>query len=138
MPISKWVGEAVRLFSANTGKGKGRWTAKCPSHDDRSRSTLSIKEGNKGVLIHCWAGCPKEAILAAAGIRFTDLFYHSRDVSSEALKKIRHQQAIDRMYDAEIRHQNMTMMLNAVNLKPYQRCKRSRSTFDILVEKAYQ
>ena len=35
-----------------TGRG---WQAKCPAHDDRSPS-LSIREGELGVLLHCFAG----------------------------------------------------------------------------------
>lgn len=56
--------------------GKGKYIAKCCAHPDRNPS-LSIREGKTGVLIHCWSGCPKEAILAAIGLKFSDLFYDS-------------------------------------------------------------
>ena len=50
------------------------WQAKCPSHDDQQPS-LSISEGDKGqVLLHCHAGCRKERILEAAGLRWPDLY----------------------------------------------------------------
>ena len=129
------ISEAVFHFHAKKA-GKGKYTAKCPCHVDKSKNTLSLREGKKGVLVKCWAGCPTVDVVKAAGVRMTDLFYHSRDVSSESLKKIRRQQVIDCAYDAEKRCQDLQMMLKAVNLKPYQRCKRTRSTFDILVEKA--
>jgi hypothetical protein len=53
---------------------RGRWTARCPAHDDRSPS-LSIKAGEDGrVLVRCWAGCSTEAILKALNLTWRDLF----------------------------------------------------------------
>lgn len=61
------------LFHARPA-GRGRWTAQCPAHRDRSPS-LSIREGEAGrVLLHCHAGCTLPAILEAAGLRMADLF----------------------------------------------------------------
>lgn len=52
--------------------GKG-WSARCPSHEDRTPS-LSISEGDDGkVLIHCHAGCTPDAICSAIGLRIADL-----------------------------------------------------------------
>lgn len=49
------------------------WTARCPAHHDR-RPSLSIAVTNTGkVLLHCFAGCPPEAVLAAVGLRWSDL-----------------------------------------------------------------
>ena len=46
----------------------------CPAHRDRKPS-LSINIGNDGrVLLHCFAGCDTESILAAVGMTFTDLY----------------------------------------------------------------
>ena len=54
--------------------GDGRWVARCPSHDDRSPS-LSIRELDDGrTLVHCFAGCGVEAVLAAIGLTMEDLF----------------------------------------------------------------
>src|SRR5262245_8453537 len=51
------------------------WKARCPTHDDRSRDSLSISLGNEGrVLLHCFAGCTIEAILAKVGLRMRHLF----------------------------------------------------------------
>jgi hypothetical protein len=53
--------------------GDGRWTARCPSHADRSPS-LSIREGGGGrVLLHCFSGCRPEAVLAAMGLSWRDI-----------------------------------------------------------------
>jgi hypothetical protein len=50
------------------------WSARCPAHDDRSAS-LSINEGDDGkVLLHCFAGCPPEAIVAKTGLTMAHLF----------------------------------------------------------------
>jgi|SRR5262245_5301254 len=49
--------------------------AMCPSHDDRRRQSLSIREAEDSrVLIHCFAGCAVEDILAARGLTMRDLF----------------------------------------------------------------
>lgn len=47
--------------------GHGRWSAQCPAHDDRDPS-LSIKECEDGtVLVHCFAGCPTNAVVESIG-----------------------------------------------------------------------
>lgn len=52
----------------------GKWTARCPSHEDRV-SSLSIAEGDDGrVLLKCFAGCNVDAIVAAIGLEIPDLF----------------------------------------------------------------
>ena len=53
--------------------GNGKFLATCPAHDDRSPS-LSVRECDDGrVLVHCFAGCSTEDVLAAAGLTFADL-----------------------------------------------------------------
>lgn len=52
----------------------GRWMCKCPAHEDRGPS-LSIREMDDGrVLIYCFAGCGTGDVLAAMGLRMSDLF----------------------------------------------------------------
>lgn len=46
----------------------------CPSHDDKQAS-LTITAGQKGILLHCHAGCTLESVLKAAHLRKSDLFY---------------------------------------------------------------
>ena len=50
------------------------WLACCPAHADRNPS-LSIKEGERGILIKCWAGCTFDAVCISLGIRPRDLFF---------------------------------------------------------------
>ena len=59
--------------------GPNRWIAKCPAHDDRAPS-LSIRELEDGrVLIHDFAGCCPADVLAAIGLRLSDLFHDKQD-----------------------------------------------------------
>ncbi len=53
--------------------GEGRYVARCPAHKDRSPS-LSISRGDKGVLIHCHAGCDVFSVVEAMGLEVGDLF----------------------------------------------------------------
>ena len=56
------------------GRGPGQWSAQCPAHDDNGPS-LSIKELPDGrVLLHCFAGCGVEDVVAAVGLGAADLF----------------------------------------------------------------
>jgi hypothetical protein len=53
--------------------GPGRYMACCPAHEDRSPS-LSIRETDDGlVLLYCFAGCSREEIVGALGLKIADL-----------------------------------------------------------------
>jgi putative DNA primase/helicase len=39
------------------------WSCRCPVHDDRSPS-LSIRDGDHGLILNCWAGCHWRDVLA--------------------------------------------------------------------------
>ena len=53
--------------------GYGKYVARCPAHDDRSPS-LAIKDcGDGRILMHDFAGCETEDVLAAIGLTFTDI-----------------------------------------------------------------
>jgi hypothetical protein len=53
--------------------GAARWSARCPAHDDRSPS-LSVRVDGDRLLFHCHAGCGPEDVLAAVGLRWSDLY----------------------------------------------------------------
>src|SRR5262245_20263776 len=57
------------------------WTARCPSHDDRTNS-LSVSEASGRVLLHCHAGCTAEKVCTALRIELKDLFIYARDGNS--------------------------------------------------------
>ena len=54
-------------------RGAERYTANCPSHQDRSPS-LSITETSERILLHCFSGCDTAQIVAALGLALRDLF----------------------------------------------------------------
>ena len=69
-PTSCWRGCALRRRIT----GSGPWQAICPAHADANPS-LSITETAEGVLLlHCWGGCPTEAVLDSLGLEFSDLY----------------------------------------------------------------
>ena len=45
---------------------------KCPCHHDK-KASLSIDKIGDRILLHCFAGCKSEDILAAVGLTFSDL-----------------------------------------------------------------
>ena len=53
--------------------GASRWSARCPAHDDRSPS-LGVRLDGERLLFHCHAGCAPEAVLAAVGLTWSDLY----------------------------------------------------------------
>ena len=59
--------------------GKGRWTACCPAHEDRSPS-LAITETDDGrILLKCFGGCSVQEIVGSIGMDMGDLFPDSKE-----------------------------------------------------------
>ena len=66
--------DALEQQDCSPRRSGDEWSAKCPAHQDDNPS-LSIGTGADGrVLVHCFAGCPTEAITAALGLCDRDLF----------------------------------------------------------------
>jgi hypothetical protein len=59
-----------------------RWATRCPAHPDKSPS-LSISEGDRGILLKCWAGCSVQAICESLGLQQADLFYDALDTDPQ-------------------------------------------------------
>lgn len=53
--------------------GPDKWQSCCPAHEDRSPS-MSIKESDGTILVHCFAGCSVEDICGSIGVEITELF----------------------------------------------------------------
>lgn len=54
--------------------GRGTWICRCPAHEDKNPS-MTVRELDDGrVLVHCFAQCATEDILAAMGLEFDALF----------------------------------------------------------------
>jgi 5S rRNA maturation endonuclease (ribonuclease M5) len=64
--------EAVLKRFEKVKKTGSEFTALCPAHKDKSPS-LSIREENGRVLLHCHAGCTFDAVREAAGLDKGDL-----------------------------------------------------------------
>ena len=69
-------------LSAVRPRGARGWLAQCPAHHDHSPS-LSVREGDRGVLPECWAGCSAEDITRQLGLIISDLFFDSGDRDRE-------------------------------------------------------
>jgi hypothetical protein len=55
--------------------GRGRWRMRGACHDGKRTLSVAISEGASGaVLLHCFAGCPVERILAVLELEAHDLF----------------------------------------------------------------
>ena len=64
---------ARELKAKRDGRG---WMARCPAHDDRTPS-LSIRQAEDRVLVHCFAGCSQEALISV--LRARNLWLSSPD-----------------------------------------------------------
>lgn len=53
---------------------KGRWTACCPAHGDKSPSLAITALDDGRILLKCFAGCSAYEIVSAVGMDMTDLF----------------------------------------------------------------
>ena len=83
------------LSSLKNVNGSGdQYTALCPAHDDKQNS-LSIGMGDKGIVLHCHAGCSTENIIQAMGLTINDLFYEQRNPSMNSSGK----REIEAVYD---------------------------------------
>ncbi len=71
---------AERLAAALTARGcqVRRNTAQCPAHEDRTPS-LSFRQIEGQVLVHCHAGCATADVVAALGLSMRDLFDEPRE-----------------------------------------------------------
>lgn len=78
------LSEILPLLNNPRKTGPGRYTARCPAHDDREPS-FTIRETEDGrILLHCFTGCSTSEILAALGLKISDLFPNSHRSTSAA------------------------------------------------------
>jgi len=64
--------EIVRRFN-NPKRQRSGYLVQCPAHDD-NKNSLSIHEGEQGIVLKCFAGCATASILERRGLTFADLF----------------------------------------------------------------
>lgn len=76
------LGDLLAKFEKPRKNGE-RWMVKCPAHADGSPS-LQVSEGEQGILLKCFGGCPTEAVVGALGLKLEDLFYESKNGNGHA------------------------------------------------------
>ena len=59
MASAREIANGLGGYRSGTG-----FVCRCPAHDDRSPS-LSVRELNGKLLVHCFGGCPQAAVIAA-------------------------------------------------------------------------
>jgi len=62
--IYRAAGERIRQALGGSGSGGDHWMVRCPAHHDKTPS-LSVRVGEKSLLVHCFAGCSRESVIAA-------------------------------------------------------------------------
>lgn len=53
-------------------KSSGQYMACCPAHSDK-RQSLAVRMGEKGIVLHCHAGCSTDDILSTLGLTVKDI-----------------------------------------------------------------
>ena len=96
----------------------GKWMACCPAHEDKTPS-LAISETDDRVLIHCFAGCETDDVIATIGLSLADLFYNklSNNELTEGRRR-RYQEAL------------ITERLQVAIINSAERNERSLTTFE--------
>lgn len=67
------IGNLLNRLEKVKGK-KGRWTACCPAHADRSPSLAITALDDGRILLKCFAGCSAYEIVNSVGMDIQDLF----------------------------------------------------------------
>lgn len=74
-----------RLEGVQQGADATRWVARCPAHDD-NQASLGVHVTPAGkILLKCYAGCSSAEIVAAMGLKMSDLF--ADDVKGNGKRK---------------------------------------------------
>jgi len=73
--------ELLPLLDGVRSRGASKWLSRCPAHQDNSPS-LTIAEGERGLLLKCWAGCTLEEITGALKVSVKDLFFDTAGTDS--------------------------------------------------------
>ena len=74
--------ELLPLLDGVRTRGSGKWLSRCPAHQDKSPS-LTIAEGDRGLLLKCWAGCTLKEITGALHLSVKDLFFDTAGADSD-------------------------------------------------------
>lgn len=107
------VGNVLDCLDAVRPRGAGRWSARCPAHQPDSTPSLSVSEGDRGILLTCFAGCTLEDICAALGIEIRSLFYDADRPRDPATVREAWRQRERERADREWRQQREGLQIDA-------------------------
>lgn len=85
MTLQEFIQLAEQAKLQPRQRANGEWRMHCPAHHDDNPS-LDIREGERGLLLQCRAGCSVEAICAALGISVSDLFFEKQSSSTRGCR----------------------------------------------------
>jgi hypothetical protein len=113
-----------RLQGVKPELGKDhQYNAICPAHDD-TRPSLSVKLGEERVFLKCQAGCEFDDIVAALGLKNSDLVWkeadesdHDRQVQVEVEKLLIRQEARIQVESLTAGFEYDIELLNRISLK---------------------
>lgn len=80
--------ELLYRFEKVKSNGEGSYICCCPAHHDKEPS-LSIKETDERILLHCHAGCSTEMVMTAIGLELKDLFKQNNTHTLTWREKVR-------------------------------------------------
>lgn len=78
------INDFLALLPHEATKSNGETMCRCPCHADK-KASLSVKMGDKGIVLHCHAGCSSADIVEALGLKMSDLF--AEPIRSDGRKK---------------------------------------------------
>ena len=96
--------EIARALGAARRSGRW-WSCRCPAHDDRSPS-LSLRDGERRLILHCWAGCEPREVLAelrCVGLLSDDRRdypWHAKDRADDSHDRERRTEIARRIWNA--------------------------------------
>lgn len=80
--------DRIEAATGYTPRGRGpRWSFRCPAHGDNGPS-LSVRELDDRVLVHCFAGCTVDDVLASLELARRDLFDDPRRGKARHLRLV--------------------------------------------------
>jgi len=74
-PMERVLAALRRVGSEPVPRGDGSFSCKCPAHDGKGVTSLSVSPGDSGgVVLHCFSGCETADVVKALGLEMKDLF----------------------------------------------------------------
>lgn len=72
--VRRFLDAAETIGDLNVHATYHAWRLRCPAHRGDNASSLSIAQGDRGVIVNCFRGCETGEVARALGLRMTELF----------------------------------------------------------------